>query len=188
MLQFHSHLAYTLFRAGIGGRVRHHLAVIKPDANEESCKCIENKCPCIDDGDVERMFQQSGKRHKSTIHEDDGKTVESVTKPYILRLVVFVKLNHVETVGRNVVRGTSKCHQEEEEHRTLKPECSGQSEGNACQCAAHEHLHGEHPPAFCLQKVDERTPKRLHHPRQCKPPCVETHFGIGESHLHIHDD
>ena len=104
------------------------------------------------------MFKEAGERHERAVHEDDGESIERIAQSDVLRLVVLVKLYHVEAVGRDVVCGTGERHCEEEEHRALKPERRRQREGDASQRTAHEQLHREHPPAFCLQQVDERTP------------------------------
>ena len=99
-----------------------------------------------------------------------------------------VELYHVESVGRDVVRGAAEGDEEEEAHRGLEPECRGDGEGDACQGCSDERLHGEHPPALGLQQVDERTPQGFDDPWQGQPACVETHLRIGESHLHVHYD
>ena len=67
------------------------------------------------------VLQQSCQRHKRTIHEYHGKAIERIAQTYILRLVVCVKLYHVEAVRRDVVCGTGERHQEKESHRTLEP-------------------------------------------------------------------
>ena len=41
-----------------------------------------------------------------------------------------VEVQHIETVGCNVVGGTGESHEEEEEHRALKPERSIQRKGH----------------------------------------------------------
>ena len=75
-----------------------------------------------------------------------------------------VELYHVESVGRDVVRGAAEGDEEEEAHRGVKPECRG------------------------LQQVDERTPQGFDDPWQGQPACVEAHLRVGESHLHVHYD
>ena len=72
--------------------------MIEIDAYEDGCKGVEYKGPRIYDGHVKMMLQQSCQRHKRAIHEYHGKTIKRIAQTHILRLVVCVKLYHIESV------------------------------------------------------------------------------------------
>ena len=99
---------------------------------------------------------------------------------------MLIQLYHIEAVGRDVVGGAAEGDEEEEAHGGLKPESRRQRERNACQCCSDERLHRKYPPALRLQQIDERAPQGFDHPGKRQPSCIETHFGIRESQLHIH--
>ena len=63
----------------------------------------------------------------------------------------------------------------------------GDGEGNACQSCTDEHLHGDNPPAFGLDEVDERTPQWLDDPGQVEPAGIEGQLGIADTQPFIHD-
>ena len=99
---------------------------------------------------------------------------------------MFIQLNHVETICRNVVGSTTEGDEEEEAHRCLKPEGGRQREGDAGKGSSDESLHGEHPPALSLQQIYERTPQGLDDPGKGEPSGIETHLSIGQPQLHVH--
>ena len=167
-------------------RFRHSAAVEQPHSQEQSGEPIEYQSPREFYLIAEHHLQHSGERHENAVDEDYCESVERVSEPHVFCLVVVVEFYHVEPVGSHVVGGAAEGDDEEQAHGGLKPECRRYAERYASQCAADEHLHGEHPPALGLQEVDERAPQRFYHPRQSQPSGEETHLSIGESHLHIH--
>lgn len=63
----------------------------------------------------------------------------------------------------------------------------GDGEGNTGQPRTDKHLHGDNPPAFGLDEVDERTPQWLDDPGQVEPAGIEGQFGIVDTQPFIHD-
>ena len=70
---------------------------------------------------AEENLKHTCQHHRKTIHKDDGEAVEGISQAYKLSLRMFIQLNHVETICRNVVGSTTEGDEEEEAHRCLEP-------------------------------------------------------------------
>ena len=112
-------------------RTWHNEAVIEPKGDEKSCQTIEHKAPCKGFLVAEFQLKNTRYRHQNTVSEYHRKAIEGVADANIPRLVVVVEFQHVVTVGSNVVSGAAESHEEEEEHRALKPERGIQRERNS---------------------------------------------------------
>ena len=82
---------------------------------------------------------------------------------------MLIEAEHIETVGRYVMRCTGKGHHPEEEQCALQPERCGNGERNTAERRADEQFHADNPPPFGAYDVDEWTPQRLYYPRQIEP-------------------
>ena len=131
-------------------------------------------------------MQHTGNRHENAIAEYHREAVERVADANIPRLVVVIELEHVVTVGGNVVGGAAECHQEKEEHRALKPERGVERERHAGKRRAEQRLHRQHPPPFRLVQIHEGAPERLDDPRQSEPARVKANLAVAHSQLHVH--
>ena len=152
-------------------------------SDKDGCQKIEGNAPCH--RYAERRigqqlpgFQPSGKHDENTLPEDIGQPVKRVTDADKKRLLARSKPQHIKAVGSNIVRCRAECQQPEEGERQLRVIVGGDKESDACKPCPDEELHADDPPAFRLQQVDERTPKRFDHPGQIQPAGVERDLGI----------
>ena len=62
----------------------------------------------------------------------------------------------------------------------------GGEEGYAGDGDGDKDFHGQDPPTFAFEQVDERAPQRLDGPRQVEPAGVEGDFCVGKPEPFIH--
>jgi hypothetical protein len=75
---------------------------------------------------------------KEALPENRSQAVEGAAYAYKPGLLVFVKAEHVEAVGRYVVGRAAEGHQPEEAQRALQPEVGGYGERYAAKRRADE--------------------------------------------------
>jgi len=142
--------------------------VPEPEGDEEARHAIERDAPRIADISCEDLEIASQHDEQSLAH-DGGDAVERGADAHEPGLLVLFEPQHVEAVGGDVVGGTGEGHQPEEGQGALQPVGGGDGEGHTAEGGAYEQLHGDDPPAFGLDDVDERAPQGFDDPWQVEP-------------------
>ena len=131
------------------------------------------------------VLQQPCQSHQTALTQHQTHAVEGVADAYVELLIDVGEAQDIEAIGRDVVCGTGKSDEHEQRQRSLKPHGSGQTECHSRQRGSHKQLHGEYPPAFGAEGINERTPQRLDDPWQAKPARVKGYLRVTEPHLLI---
>ena len=140
----------------------------------------------------------TGYGYEYSLSEDGCKAVEGASDTDECCLVALLQCQHIEAVGGNIVRGGGKCCNDEQN------QCDGEHADGSCpgsyrcfirfrngqrqqnECYRHQDLHGDDPPSFGLDNVDERAPEGLDGPGQIQQTRKQGHLSIGNTHLGKH--
>lgn len=170
----------------VGSRMGEDETMVKPHGKKDAGKHKEGDGPRVWNVACHR-FQPACQHDEQPLSGNGGNTVKGAADTYKQCLLVRIERQHVKSVGGNVVCGRTKGEQPEQGERQLKEIFRGDGEGNTCQSCTDEHLHGDNPPAFGLDEVDERTPQRLDDPGQVEPAGIKGQLGIADAQPFIHD-
>lgn len=170
---------------GGGAARRKRTQVVGPQSHERGAQDHQHHRPRANRS-VERrravrreaLVEPTRQPHEAACGDQFGQVIERSLPPDILRLSRRREFRHVDTIGRDVVRGTAECHngkdcdRDGEERRHVKRQ-SRDTEQHAAQ-----QLGRNDPEFFRAVQLQKRTPQKLDRPRPHDQRCPERNLGV----------